>query len=114
MACCGCRETLFRIGRFRDRFSLECASDKRPHKTAKGPQCSGRNRMKSILRSAALVALLAAAASPALAQKKGGSLTVGVELDIPGFDPLKVGVYDTSANIAAALLFDTPVALGDD
>jgi len=36
-----------------------------------------------------------------LAQKQGGSLTVGVELDIPGFDPLKVGVYDTAANIAA-------------
>jgi 4-phytase/acid phosphatase/peptide/nickel transport system substrate-binding protein len=72
--------------------------------------------MKSMIRKTALacVALLAAAASPALAQKKGGSLTVGVELDIPGFDPLKVGVYDTSANIAAALIFDTPVTLGDD
>jgi peptide/nickel transport system substrate-binding protein len=72
--------------------------------------------MKSIIRTTALacVALLAAAASPALAQKKGGSLTVGVELDIPGFDPLKVGVYDTSANIAAALIFDTLTTLGND
>jgi len=34
-------------------------------------------------------------------QKQGGTLTVGLELDIPGFDPLKVGVYDTAANIAA-------------
>ena len=32
---------------------------------------------------------------PASAQKQGGSITVGLELDIPGFDPLKVGVFDT-------------------
>ena len=31
-------------------------------------------------------------AGPAHAQKQGGSITVGLELDIPGFDPLKVGV----------------------
>ena len=31
-------------------------------------------------------------AAPASAQKQGGSITVGLELDIPGFDPLKVGV----------------------
>ena len=41
-------------------------------------------------------------ASPAIAQKQGGSATIGLELDIPGFDPLKVGVYDTSAETAAA------------
>ena len=40
---------------------------------------------------------LGAWACPAAAQKPGGSITVGLELDIPGFDPLKVGVYDTSA-----------------
>ena len=28
-------------------------------------------------------------AAPASAQKKGGSITMGLELDIPGFDPLK-------------------------
>ena len=50
---------------------------------------------------------LAAMAIPASAQKQGGSITVGLELDIPGFDPLKVGVFDTSAQIAAALIFDT-------
>src|SRR4051812_40232629 len=50
-------------------------------------------------------------ANPASAQKQGGSITVGQELDIPGFDPLKVGVYDTSANTAAAAIFDTLVAL---
>lgn len=52
-------------------------------------------------------------AAPASAQKQGGSITVGLELDISGFDPLKVGVFDTSANIAAALLFDTLTYLDD-
>src|SRR5947199_4920563 len=52
-------------------------------------------------------------ANPASAQKQGGSITVGLELDIPGFDPLKVGVYDTSAETAAAAIFDTLVALDD-
>ncbi|MFL6825557.1 MAG: ABC transporter substrate-binding protein [Bradyrhizobium sp.] len=46
-------------------------------------------------------------ASAAHAQKPGGSITVGLELDIPGFDPLKVGVFDTAALTAAAALFDT-------
>ena len=46
-------------------------------------------------------------APPAQAQKPGGSVTVGLEFDIPGFDPLKVGVYDTSTEIAAASVFDT-------
>ncbi len=50
---------------------------------------------------------------PAQAQKQGGSITVGQELDIPGFDPLKVGVFDTSAETAAAAIFDTLVALDD-
>ena len=70
-------------------------------------------------RLLALASVLAAAtmgfgAGPAMAQKQGGTLTVGLELDIPGFDPLKVGVYDTSANIAAALLFETLVKLDDN
>ncbi|MGN8550213.1 ABC transporter substrate-binding protein [Bradyrhizobium sp. 13971] len=47
------------------------------------------------------------------AQKQGGTLIVGQELDIPGFDPLKVGVYDTSANTAAAAIFDTLMTLDD-
>src|SRR5689334_11030699 len=60
-----------------------------------------------------LVAGVAAAAFavPASAQKQGGTLSVGQELDIPGFDPLKVGVYDTSANTAAAAIFDTLTSL---
>jgi peptide/nickel transport system substrate-binding protein len=56
------------------------------------------------------VALLAA---PASAQKKGGSITVGLELDIPGFDPLKVGVFDTAALTAAAALFEALTVLDD-
>jgi peptide/nickel transport system substrate-binding protein len=52
-------------------------------------------------------------AGPAGAQKQGGSITVGLELDIPGFDPLKVGVFDTSAETAAAAIFDTLTTLDD-
>src|SRR3954465_12057889 len=50
---------------------------------------------------------------PANAQEQGGNITVGLELDIPGFDPLKVGVYDTSAATAAAAIFDTLTTLDD-
>jgi peptide/nickel transport system substrate-binding protein len=56
---------------------------------------------------------IALVAVPANAQKQGGSITVGLELDIPGFDPLKVGVYDTSAETAAAAIFDTLTTLDD-
>ena len=56
------------------------------------------------------VALLA---GPANAQKKGGSITMGLELDIAGFDPLKVGVFDTAALTAAAAIFDTLTTLDD-
>ena len=55
----------------------------------------------------------ALSAAPASAQKKGGSITVGLELDIPGFDPLKVGVFDTAALTAAAAIFDTLTTLDD-
>jgi peptide/nickel transport system substrate-binding protein len=70
------------------------------------------------LRALAPIFLVAAfagtmCASPAGAQKQGGSITVGLELDIPGFDPLKVGVFDTSAEIAAAAIFDTLTYLDD-
>jgi len=65
-----------------------------------------------------LLALVASAAvfatGPALAQKQGGTMTVGLELDIPGFDPLKVGVYDTAAVTAAGLLFETMTTLDND
>ena len=77
--------------------------------------------MKAAIRSSALARIflvagfgVALSAMPASAQKAGGSITVGLELDIPGFDPLKVGVYDTSAETAAAAIFDTLVALDDN
>ena len=80
--------------------------------------------MKAAIRSRALAPIFHVAvfglalvqvlvASPASAQKQGGSITVGLELDIPGFDPLKVGVYDTAALTAAAAIFDTLTTLDD-
>src|SRR5438105_2617119 len=72
-------------------------------------------KMTSTGKLLALVASAAVlAAGPAMAQKQGGTLTVGLELDIPGFDGLKVGVYDTAANIAASLILETLVKLDDD
>jgi len=50
---------------------------------------------------------IALSAAPAMAQKQGGTITVGLELDIPGFDPLKVGVYDTAALTASSAIFET-------
>jgi len=64
-------------------------------------------------RCGALVLAALVAAWPVAAQKQGGSITVGLELDIPGFDPLKVGVFDTAASIAAGLIFDTLTYLDD-
>ena len=67
-----------------------------------------RTGLTAIMRTAlAAGASLLVVTGTAEAQKQGGSITVGQELDIPGFDPLKVGVFDTSAQIAAALIFDT-------
>src|SRR3954466_14030658 len=54
---------------------------------------------------------VALSAAPAIAQKPGGTITVGLELDIPGFDPLKVGVYDTAALTASSAIFDTLTTL---
>ncbi len=48
------------------------------------------------------------------AQTPGGKATVGVEQDIPGFDPLIVGIYDTGAVATAALLFDTLTRIDDE
>ena len=56
---------------------------------------------------------IALLAGPAAAQKQGGSITMGLELDISGFDPLKVGVFDTASFTAAAAIFDTLTYLDD-
>jgi 4-phytase/acid phosphatase/peptide/nickel transport system substrate-binding protein len=50
---------------------------------------------------------------PALAQKAGGSITVALELEVPGFDPIKVGVFDTAAQMASSLIFDTLTTIDD-
>ena len=69
-----------------------------------------------VLASTLVLAAVAAgvADGSAMAQKRGGILTVGMELDIPGFDPLKVGVFDSAAVIAANLIFDTLTRLDDE
>jgi peptide/nickel transport system substrate-binding protein len=74
--------------------------------------------MKTTIRTSALARLflvagfgVAFSAMPASAQKAGGTITVGLELDIPGFDPLKVGVYDTAALTASSAIFDTLTTL---
>src|ERR1700730_13158959 len=69
-----------------------------------------RKPAKIFLAAAFAVALFAGAAN---AQKQRGSLSFGVELDIPGFDPLKVGAYDTATFTAAAAIFDTLATLDD-
>ncbi len=76
--------------------------------------------MKTVSRARAFAQFFLVAASgiaffvgPASAQKPGGSITVGLELDIPGFDPLKVGVFDTAAQMAAVTIFDTLTTLDD-
>ena len=69
-----------------------------------------RKPAQIFLAAAFAVALFAGAAN---AQKQGGSITFGVELDISGFDPLKVGVFDTASFTAAAAIFDTLTTLDD-
>jgi 4-phytase/acid phosphatase/peptide/nickel transport system substrate-binding protein len=67
-----------------------------------------------VLGRSILLAAAAAAIGPAMAQRQGGSLTVGMELDISGFDPLKVGVFDSAGMIGARLIFDTLTSLDDN
>jgi peptide/nickel transport system substrate-binding protein len=72
--------------------------------------CHSRALARIFLATAFSLGLFAGAAH---AQKPGGSITVGLEVDIPGFDPLKVGVFDTAALTAAAALFETLTYLDD-
>ena len=69
-----------------------------------------RKPAQIFLAAAFAVTLFAGAAN---AQKQGGSITFGLELDISGFDPLKVGAYDTATFTAAAAIFDTLTTLDD-
>ena len=67
-------------------------------------------RLSAIVRGAVASTFCLLVATTVHAQKQGGSITLGVELDIPGFDPLKVNVFDTATQMAAALIFDTLTA----
>ena len=69
--------------------------------------------LRGIAHAVLVAGMIGMFAAAAAAQKPGGSITVGLELDIPGLDPLKVGVYDTAAETAAALIFDTLTTLDD-
>ena len=67
-----------------------------------------------------LAATLAAAfAGPAFAQApapapvRGGALTIGVESDFEGFDPVRAGVYSNSTVTAASLFYETLMRLDD-
>jgi peptide/nickel transport system substrate-binding protein len=72
------------------------------------------NRSSALVRIFLLAGFaISLCAVPASAQKKGGSITVGLELDIPGFDPLKVGVFDTAALTAASAIFESLTTLDD-
>jgi peptide/nickel transport system substrate-binding protein len=74
-------------------------------------QIRWKNGLRTVLAASVCAVIFAGAA---VAQKPGGSITVGIELDIPGFDPIKVGVFDTAAQMAAALIFDTLTTLDDN
>ncbi len=56
-------------------------------------------------------------AAPALAQApapvKGGTLSIGVESDFEGFDPIRAGVYSNSTVTAASLFYETLMRLDD-
>jgi 4-phytase/acid phosphatase/peptide/nickel transport system substrate-binding protein len=76
--------------------------------------------MGVISRRFGLMAALAAglATVPAMAQQattpvRGGTLTIGVESDFEGFDPIKAGVYSNSTVTAASLFYETLMRLDD-
>ncbi len=65
---------------------------------------------------AALAVGLAAPAfaqAPAAAPVRGGALTIGVESDFEGFDPIRAGVYSNSTVTAASLFYETLMRLDD-
>jgi 4-phytase/acid phosphatase/peptide/nickel transport system substrate-binding protein len=70
-------------------------------------------------RRAGLLATLSAGllAVPPVAQTptpvRGGTLSIGVESDFEGFDPIKAGVYSNSTVTAASLFYETLMRLDD-
>ena len=73
--------------------------------------------MRRITRRIGLLAAVALgfAASGAMAQApvKGGTLSIGVERDFEGFDPIRAGVYSNSTVTAASLFYETLMRLDD-
>src|SRR5437899_11520411 len=74
--------------------------------------------MRALVRCFGVLALTALfAVAPALAQApapvRGGTLTVAVESDFEGFDPIKAGVYSNSTVTAASLFYETLMRLDD-
>ena len=65
------------------------------------------------LAVAAAMATPALAQAPASAPVRGGALTIGVESDFEGFDPIRAGVYSNSTVTAASLFYDTLMRLDD-
>lgn len=75
-------------------------------------------RCFGVLALAALFAVAPAwaqapAQTPTQAPVRGGTLTVAVESDFEGFDPIKAGVYSNSTVTAASLFYETMMRLDD-
>ncbi len=71
------------------------------------------NRRRGAFCLTAIVLAALSLAPVAAAQTRGGKVTLGVEQDIAGFDPLVVGVYDTGQEATAALVFERLTRLDD-
>jgi peptide/nickel transport system substrate-binding protein len=71
------------------------------------------NRRRGAFCVIAIILAALSLAPVAAAQTRGGKVTLGVEQDIAGFDPLIVGVYDTGQEAVASLVFDTLTRLDD-
>ncbi len=76
---------------------------------------SGFSRRFALLAalSAGLMTAPAMAQTPTQTPVRGGTLTVGVESDFEGFDPVKAGVYSNSTVTAASLFYETLMRLDD-
>jgi peptide/nickel transport system substrate-binding protein len=71
------------------------------------------NRRRGAFCLTAIVLAALSLAPVAAAQTRGGKVTLGVEQDIAGFDPLVVGVYDTGQEATAALVLERLTRLDD-
>lgn len=70
-----------------------------------------RELIQQIVVISGIVAILLIGTQAALAQVKGGSLSVGIETDVRGFDPIKSGVLGASGGVVAASIMETLLIL---